>query len=69
MEPYWQAAAHSLADARHVIDIRDLGLVAGIELEPAPGAPTARAMEVFEAAFDAGLLIRVTATSSPCRRR
>ncbi|MET3665154.1 aspartate aminotransferase family protein [Caulobacter sp. 1776] len=60
MERYWQAAMHSLADARHVIDIRDLGLVAGIELEPRPGAATARAMEVFETCFDEGLLIRVT---------
>ncbi|PLR22901.1 aspartate aminotransferase family protein [Caulobacter zeae] len=60
LEPYWRAAIHSLADARHVIDIRDFGLIAGIELSPRPGAPTARAMEAFEAAFDQGLLIRVT---------
>jgi len=61
MEAYWQEAMHSLRDARHVIDIRNLGLIGGIELEPRAGAPTARALEVFEAAFDAGLLIRVTA--------
>jgi beta-alanine--pyruvate transaminase len=60
MEPYWRAAVHSLKDARHVIDIRDFGLIAGIELEPRPGAPTARAMAAFETAFDKGLLIRVT---------
>ncbi|MDG2529196.1 aspartate aminotransferase family protein [Caulobacter endophyticus] len=59
-EPYWRAAVHSLRDARHVIDIRDFGLIAGIELSPRPGAPTARAMEAFEAAIDQGLLIRVT---------
>lgn len=58
--PYWQDAIHSLKDARHVIDIRNLGLIGGIELEPRPGAATVRAMEVFNAAFDAGLLIRVT---------
>ena len=34
---------HSLRDARHVIDIRNLGLIGGIELEPRPGKPTARA--------------------------
>lgn len=33
---------------------------AGHELQPRPGAPTARALEVFETAFDDGLLIRVT---------
>ncbi|MBI1685800.1 aspartate aminotransferase family protein [Caulobacter hibisci] len=60
IEPYWRAAVHSLRDARHVIDIRDFGLIAGIELSPRPGAATARAMEAFEAAFDQGLLIRVT---------
>ena len=60
LEDYWQEAMHSLADARHVIDIRNLGLVAGIELSPRDGAPTARAMEVFETCFDQGLLIRVT---------
>jgi beta-alanine--pyruvate transaminase len=60
LEPYWEAAMHSLADARHVIDIRNLGLIAGIELEPRPGKPTERAIEAYEAAFDAGLMIRVT---------
>ncbi len=60
MEAYWQDAMHSLADARHVIDIRNLGLVAGIELAPREGAPTARALETFETCFDEGLLIRVT---------
>jgi len=60
LEPHWRSAIHSLADARHVVDIRDFGLIAGIELSPRPGAPTARAMEAFEAAFDQGLLIRVT---------
>jgi beta-alanine--pyruvate transaminase len=60
MEPYWRAAMHGLKDARHVIDIRDFGLIAGIELEPRPGQPTVRAAEAFETAFEAGLLIRVT---------
>ncbi|ESQ77379.1 aspartate aminotransferase family protein [Asticcacaulis sp. YBE204] len=58
--PYWQDAVHSLRDANHVIDIRNLGLVAGIELQPREGAATARALEVFDRCFDDGLLIRVT---------
>jgi beta-alanine--pyruvate transaminase len=57
---YWREAMHALKDARFVIDIRTIGLVAGIELEPRPGAPGARAMEAFEAAFDRGVLVRVT---------
>ncbi|HKX89724.1 MAG TPA: aminotransferase class III-fold pyridoxal phosphate-dependent enzyme, partial [Sphingopyxis sp.] len=57
---YWEEVAHSLKGARHVIDIRTVGLVAGIELEPRSGAPTARAMELFHACFDNGLLVRAT---------
>ncbi len=57
---YWQDAVHGLHGARHVIDIRNLGLVGGIELEPRPGAATARAIEVFDRCYDKGLLIRVT---------
>ena len=43
-----------------MIDIRNLGLVAGIELQPRDGAPGARAMDAFRACFDSGLLVRVT---------
>jgi len=60
LAPYWESALHSLRDARHVIDIRNLGLIGGIELEPRPAKPTARALEAFRACFDRGLLIRVT---------
>ena len=60
MAPYWQEAVHNLRDAPHVIDIRNLGLIGGIELESRLGAPTARALEVFDRCFDKGLLIRVT---------
>ena len=61
LETYFEEAVHSLRDARHVIDIRNIGLAAAIELTPRPGAATERAMEVFRKAFDAGLLVRVTA--------
>ena len=61
IEPYWQQAVHSLRSSPGVIDVRDLGLIAGIELEPRGGKPTQRAMAVFQRCFDAGLLIRTTA--------
>lgn len=60
LAPYWEDAIHSLESAPHVIDTRNLGLVAGIELEPLPGKPTARAFEAFLKAFDKGILIRTT---------
>jgi len=61
LAPYWEDAVHSLRGKRHVIDLRNIGLVAGIELEPRAGAPGKRAMELFHAAFDDGLLVRATA--------
>ena len=61
MAPYWEDAVHSLRDARNVIDIRNIGLVAGIELEPREGKPGARGLDALIACFNAGLLIRVTA--------
>jgi beta-alanine--pyruvate transaminase len=60
LAPYWEDAVHSLKDARHVIDLRNLGLIAGIELEPLPGQPTKRAFEAFLKCFEAGVMIRTT---------
>ena len=60
IEPYWQEAAHSLRSLPNVIDIRDFGLIAGIELAPRAGKAGARATEVFRRCFDDGVLIRVT---------
>ncbi|WP_137179034.1 aspartate aminotransferase family protein [Roseomonas sp. AR75] len=60
MEPYFEGAAHAMRDVPGVIDVRNIGLVAGIELEPRAGAPTQRAMEVFRWCFDHGVLTRVT---------
>jgi beta-alanine--pyruvate transaminase len=57
---YWQDAVHSLRDLDHVIDLRNLGLIAGIELRSRPGQPTARAFDGFLQAYEAGLLIRTT---------
>jgi beta-alanine--pyruvate transaminase len=60
LEAYWADAAHSLRGKPHVIDVRNIGLIAGIELQPREGAPTKRAMELFHACFDSGLLVRAT---------
>ena len=61
LAPYWEEAMHSLRSRPHVIDIRNLGLVAGIELESRPGAIGARAMDCHVDCFKHGLLIRTTA--------
>ena len=57
----WRDALHSLRDCPHVIDIRTLGLVGAIELTPRDGAPGRRAFDAMQAAFDQGMMIRITA--------
>jgi beta-alanine--pyruvate transaminase len=60
LAPYWENAAHSLKGLPHIIDIRTIGLIVGIELEPMPGKPAARAFEAFVRAYQKGVLIRTT---------
>ena len=60
MQQYWADAVHSLKGLPHVIDIRTIGLIAGIELSPIEGKPGARAFSAFKQAFADGVLIRTT---------
>ena len=60
IEPDFEDAAHALRGLPNVIDIRTMGLVAGIELSPRAGKPSDRAMRVFHRCFDTGVLIRTT---------
>ena len=60
MAPKLEAALHSLKGTRHVIDIRNLGLVGGIELEPRAGAVGRRGLEAHLKCFEAGVLVRFT---------
>jgi beta-alanine--pyruvate transaminase len=57
---HWEDGLHSLKGLPHVIDIRNLGLVGAIELDPVAGEPTKRAFTAFLQAFEKGLLIRTT---------
>jgi beta-alanine--pyruvate transaminase len=56
----WEDALHSLKGLPHVIDIRNIGLVGAIELEPIAGSPTKRAFSAFLKAYEQGLLVRTT---------
>ncbi len=60
LAPYWEDAVHSLKGLPHVIDIRNMGLIGAIELEPIEGAPTKRAFQAFLDAYEKDLLIRTT---------
>ena len=51
LEGKFEAAVHSLKDAAHVIDIRNCGLAAGIELQADASAPGRRGYDFMRAAF------------------
>ncbi|HUK01377.1 MAG TPA: aspartate aminotransferase family protein [Steroidobacteraceae bacterium] len=56
----WEDAAHSLRGLPHVIDVRNYGLILGLELAPIAGKPGARAFDVYVKCFERGLLVRQT---------
>jgi beta-alanine--pyruvate transaminase len=58
--PAWESAAHALREAPHVIDVRNIGLMAAVELAPRPGAPGARGYDVLVKGLEAGVLFRIT---------
>ncbi|MBK6491328.1 MAG: aspartate aminotransferase family protein [Sphingomonadales bacterium] len=60
LEKHWEDALHGLSDKPHVVDVRNFGLIGGIELASRPGEPGARAYEMFTRCYEAGVLIRVT---------
>ena len=61
LEPVLEDVVHALKGEAGVIDLRNMGLAGGIDLEPIPGKPGLRAMRVFERALDEGQLLRFTA--------
>ena len=58
--PAFENALHGLKGLPGVIDIRNIGLVGGIELDPIPGSPGKRAFDVFLECWERGVLIRTT---------
>ncbi|MHA1524003.1 MAG: aspartate aminotransferase family protein, partial [Alphaproteobacteria bacterium] len=52
---YWADGLASLKGCPHVIDLRNIGLIGAIELEPIEGAPTKRAFTAFLDAYEQGL--------------
>ncbi len=60
IELSWQSEIHGLRGARHVIDIRNIGLMGAVELEPRPGEPGARGYTVLVECLKRGLLVRAS---------
>ncbi len=60
LAPAFADALHSLRGAPHVIDIRNIGLMGAVELEPRKDQPALRALDVFRHCFASGVLVRTT---------
>jgi beta-alanine--pyruvate transaminase len=60
LQGYFAEQVHSLREEPNVIDIRNIGLVAGIELQPNAEGPTKRAYGIFTDLYERGLLVRTT---------
>jgi beta-alanine--pyruvate transaminase len=60
LAPAWEAALHALRGLPHVLDLRNLGLMAALELEPRPGAAGSRGFELFMDCYLHGVLTRAT---------
>ncbi|RZI66933.1 MAG: aspartate aminotransferase family protein, partial [Variovorax sp.] len=58
LAPHFENAVHSLKGSKHVIDIRNFGLAAGITLAPVAGEPARRPYEVAMACWKKGFYVR-----------
>jgi beta-alanine--pyruvate transaminase len=60
LEKHFEDCLHALKGSRHVLDVRNIGLMGAVELEPRPDAAGKRAYETFLKVFESGVLIRWT---------
>ena len=58
LTPKFEAAVHSLRSARHVTDIRNYGLAAGLTIAALPGEPAQRPWQVAMTMYERGFYAR-----------
>ena len=58
LAPYFENAVHGLQGRKHVADIRNFGLAAGLTIEAVPGEPLKRPYEVAMKMLDKGFYVR-----------
>ena len=58
LAPYFEQAVHSLKGLPYVIDVRNIGMMCGVELEPVPGKPGQRAYERFLRCYEKNVMVR-----------
>jgi beta-alanine--pyruvate transaminase len=58
LQSHWEQALHSLKGLPHIVDIRNCGLLAGVEFEAVPGKTGHFAQALHNACFERGVLVR-----------
>jgi beta-alanine--pyruvate transaminase len=58
LAPHFEGAVHSLQGAKHVTDIRNCGLAAGLTIAAHPGEPARRPYEIAMAMWKKGFYVR-----------
>jgi beta-alanine--pyruvate transaminase len=60
LEKVLEEGAHSFKGMPGILDIRNCGVAAGLDLEPIAGKPGLRGMQVLEDCIENGILVRIT---------
>ncbi|SCK40654.1 beta-alanine--pyruvate transaminase [Variovorax sp. HW608] len=58
LAPYFESAVHQLKGSKHVLDIRNFGLAAGLTIEALPGEPARRPFEIAMRCWEKGFYVR-----------
>ena len=58
LAPYFEQAVHSLKGIKHITDIRNFGLAAGITIDALPGEPARRPYEIAMKCLKKGFYVR-----------
>ncbi len=58
LAPYFEKAVHSLKGVKHITDIRNFGLAAGLTIDALPGEPARRPYEIAMAMLQKGFYVR-----------
>jgi len=58
LSPYFEQAVHSLKGTKHITDIRNFGLAAGITIDALPGEPARRPYEIAMKCLKKGFYVR-----------
>jgi beta-alanine--pyruvate transaminase len=58
LAPHFEKAVHSLKGSKHITDIRNFGLAAGLTIDTLPGEPARRPYEIAMAMLNKGFYVR-----------